>query len=181
MKRKIVLSSLAAAVVVAGATLAGAVRSQGKPFGGPDDVAFAGKLWKAMEGYEKWKLTSGTFRGMSPHGKWVRLYSTWVTVDGEHYPVIVKDNFGGRGVTPERVQEDPAKWRKSVSVMLQRKPGYDGDNDDWFWAQYLPDGKLEKADSGTPQAGRVAKGEAQGCLSCHSQARDEDYLFSNDE
>ena len=61
---------------------------QEKPFGGATDAAFANKLWKATDGYEAWKLTTEVYPGKSPHGKWLRLFSTWVTVDGKSYPII---------------------------------------------------------------------------------------------
>jgi len=28
----------------------------------------------------------------------------------------------------------------AVTVMLQREPGYDAENNDWFWAKYALDG-----------------------------------------
>ncbi len=150
------------------------------PFGGRGDVAFAEKLWKAMDGYTGWKLRTGVIRGASPHGKLVRMYSTWVTVDGHAYPTVVKDNYGGRGMTPEKVEENPAAYLKSVTVMLQREPGYDPENQNWFWVKFDPDGKVAKNEKGMALAGRVAKGMSKGCISCHSQAEGGDYLFSND-
>ena len=62
-------------------------KSSGEPFGGTNDVAFAKKVWSAMKGYNDWKLTSPVYKGGSPHGKWVRLYSSYTTVDGQHYPI----------------------------------------------------------------------------------------------
>ncbi len=152
-----------------------------KDFGGEKDMDFAKKLWKAMKGYEDWKLTTPVYRGQSPHGKWVRLYSTWVTVDGKSFPIIVKNNYGGRGVTKERIKEKPAEWLKAVTIMLQREAGYDKDNQNWYWVKYAPDGKIAKNEMGMSLAGRVAKGMPKGCISCHSQAGGSDYLFSNDE
>ena len=171
------------AVVVAITCLATSAFAQEgkKPFGGPDDVAFAGKLWKAIEGYENWKLTTDISPGSSPHGKWLRLFSSWVTVDGKSYPIVVKDNHGGRGVTPERVREDREAWLRAVTIMLQREPGYDPDNQNWFWAKYGKDGTVEKNDMGMALAGRVAKGMPQGCIACHLQAKGDDYLYLNDE
>ncbi len=151
-----------------------------KPFGGLKDVTFANKRWKAMDGYENWKLTTEIYRGQSPHGKWLRLFSTWVTVESKHYPIIVKDNYGGRGVTPERIGEDRENWLKAVTIMLQREEGYDPDNQNWFWVKYGKDGTIEENDKGMKLAGRVAKGMNKGCISCHGQAGGGDYLFSND-
>ncbi len=149
-------------------------------FGGPKDVAFAIKLWRTIKGYKDWKLTSPVYKGGSPHGKWIRLYSTYVTMDDKHYPIIIKDNYSGRGVTKEAVDEDPAKWLAAVTIMLQREDGYDKDNANWFWAKYNPDGTLAKNPKGMQLAGRVAKGMPKGCISCHSNAGKGDYLFSND-
>ena len=158
-----------------------ATTQKGKaPFGGKDDVAFAKELWKAMEGYDKWKLTTDVSKGGSPHGKWVRLYSTWVKVKGKSHPIIVKDNYGGRGVTVARVNKDPKKWLKAVTIMLQRQPGYDKENQNWFYAKYKPDGGIEKNPKGMLLAGRVAKGTTKGCISCHANAAGDDFLFSND-
>ena len=125
-------------------------------------------------------LSSDVSKGGSPHGKWVRLYSTWVKVKGKSHPIIVKDNYGGRGVTVERVKKDRKKWLKAVTIMLQRQPGYDKDNQNWFYAKYKPDGGIEKNRKGMLLAGRVAKGTTKGCISCHSNAAGDDYLFSND-
>lgn len=154
---------------------------QDKPFGGTKDVAFANQVWKAMEGYQNWKLTTPVYKGQSPHGAYLRLYSTWITVGSKSFPIIVKDNFGGRGVSKEEAAKEPAKWLKAVTIMLQRESDYDSDNQNWFWAKFSPSGKLEKNPAGALLAGRVAKGMPKGCISCHTQAGGNDYLFSNDE
>ena len=159
---------------------AGQPAGMAKPFGGPKDVAFAKKVWKAIDGYTNWKLKTPVYKGQSPHGKWVQLHSTWVTIDGKAYPVIIKDNFGGRGVTKEAVEADRDKWLVAITVMVQREAGYDADNDNWFWAKYGKDGMIEKNPMGMALAGRVAKGMNKGCISCHSQAGGHDYLYSND-
>lgn len=149
-------------------------------FGGAKDVAFAKKLWTAMDGYQDWKLTTEVYKGASPHGKWLRLYSTWVTVDGKHFPIIVKENYGGRGVTKEAVDENPDQWLAAVTIMLQREQGYDDDNDNWFWVKYGKNGEVLKNPKDMLLAGRVAKGMPAGCIACHGQAGGGDYLFSND-
>ncbi len=151
------------------------------PFGGPTDTAFAKKVWKAMDGYQNWKMTTAVYKGQSPHGKFLRLYSTWVTVDGKSYPIIVKDNYGGRGVTMDRIKKNPSEWLKAVTIMLQREKGYDSDNQNWFWVKFSPKGDILTNPKGMKLAGRVAKGMPKGCISCHGQAGGGDYLFSNDE
>ncbi len=169
-----------AAIAAVGFGLQTPSSQSSKPFGGTEDVAFARDTWKAMKGYENWKLTTKIYKGASPHGKWVRLYSTFIKVRGKSYAIIVKDNYGGRGATPERIAKDPHKWLKAITVMIRREAGYDAPNQDWFWAKFSPDGEIDKNSKGMRLAGRVAKGMSRGCISCHSQAGDDDYLFSND-
>ena len=84
------------------------------------------------------------------------------------------------GVTVERVKKDRKKWLKAVTIMLQRQPGYDKENQNWFYAKYKPDGGIEKNPKGMLLAGRVAKGTTKGCISCHVNAARDDFLFSND-
>jgi len=150
------------------------------PFGGKEDVAFASKLWEAMKGYDTWPLKSDFYAGGAPHGKVLRMYYNVVHVGEAHYHVIIKDNFGGEGVKPEIVAKSPAKYLAAVTVMVQRKPGYDPENNDWFWAKFNPDGSVAPNDKGMALAGRVAKGMPKGCIACHSEAEGKDYLFLND-
>lgn len=151
------------------------------PFGGEEDVAYAAKVWQEMEGYQDWKLHTDVYKGQSPHGAYLRLFSTFITVDGETHPIIVKENFGGRGVTAEAVTENPDEWLKAVTIMLQREDGYDADNDNWFWVKFSPAGEVLKNPMDMKLAGRVAKGMPKGCIACHSQAGGDDYLYSNDK
>ncbi len=157
-----------------------AVKQDKVSFGGKKDVAFAKALWTAMKGYQDWKLTTKVYKGRSPHGKWVRMFSTFVKVQGRSYPIIVKENYRGRGVSVEKIEKEPKTWLKAVTIMLQREPGYDKENQDWFWVKYDKDGNIEMNPKGMLLAGRVAKGDRRGCISCHSQAGGDDYLFSND-
>ncbi len=151
-----------------------------QPFGGEDDVAYAAKVWEAMDGYRDWKLQTPVYKGQSPHGAFVRLFSTFITVDGEAHPIIIKENFGGRGVSEEVATQYPDEWLKAVTIMLQREDGYDDDNANWFWVKFNPAGEVLKNPMDMKLAGRVAKGMPKGCIACHANAGGDDYLFSND-
>jgi hypothetical protein len=133
-----------------------------------------------MKNYENWPMKSGYYPGQSPHGQFLRLFYNLVNVDGKPYHVIVKDNYGGEGATMETVSASPQEYLAAVTIMLQRETGYDPDNDNWFWVKYGPDGGILKNPNGMALAGRVAKGSDSGCISCHANAEDGDYLFSND-
>ncbi|MFH1689951.1 MAG: hypothetical protein ABIE42_06900 [Candidatus Eisenbacteria bacterium] len=150
------------------------------PFGGEADVAFAKALWTAMDEYSGWIMQSEIMPGKSPHGMYVRMYYSIVTIDGMAYHVVVKDNYGGEGVTLEMVKERPGDYLIAVTPMLQREQGYDSDNNDWYWVKYGTDGSVAMNDTAMAMAGRVAKGMPMGCIACHANAADGDYLFAND-
>ncbi len=150
------------------------------PFGGEKDVAFAKALWTAMDGYDGWIMQSEIMPGKSPHGAFVRLYYNIITIDGMAYHVVVKDNYGGEGVTLEMVKASPGDHLMAVTPMVQREVGYDPDNNDWYWVKYGPDGVVAGNDMKVAMAGRVAKGMPMGCIACHAKAGDGDYLFTND-
>jgi len=150
------------------------------PFGSEEDIAFAEALWTAVDGYDDWVLQSDVLPSMAPHGDFARLYYDIVSVDGELYSVIIKDNFGGEGATMETVTSDPAAYLIAVTPMVKRQPGYDPDNNDWFWVKYGPDGSVMMNPAGAAMAGRVAKGAKVGCIACHVKAGGGDYLFTND-
>ncbi len=149
-------------------------------FGGPEDVGFAEALWTGMDGYQNWPMASDVYVGASPHGAFLRMYYSLVSVDGVPYHVIVKDNFGGEGATIERVTEEPGAYLMAVTVMVQREAGYDDETMNWFWVKYDGDGAVSRNDTGMKLAGRVAKGTHQGCIACHANASGEDFLFVND-
>lgn len=170
--------ALALSVVL---TAAWAVQSQDMPFGSDDDVAFAKKLWTAMDGYDNWLIQSDFFPGQSPHGAFLRTSFSLVTIDGKPYHVVVKDNYGGEGATLKTVEKSPDTYLKAVTVMVQREAGYDSDNDNWSWVKFTPDGSIEMNPKGIAMAGRVAKGTERGCIHCHAKAKGDDLFFSNDK
>ena len=149
-------------------------------FGTTEDVVFAEALLPTLEDHADWPMQSDVTVGGSPHGAYVRLYYNTVQVDGENYHVIVKDNYGGEGATVDSVTADPESFFGAMTVMVQREPGYDPENEDWFYAKYLPDGSLDANPAGLPLAGRVGKGAEAGCIPCHQDADDGDFLFRND-
>ena len=151
------------------------------PFGGPDDTGYAATLWQALVNSNlagPGALESRPYPGQHPHGAVLQTLYTTLTVDGQTNDVIVKRNYGGEGVSEQMVSNDPDKFLGAVTVMFKR-PGYDPDNADWFWAKYLPDGSLDKNPKGMQLAGRVAKvNPPAGCIGCHSAAPGGDMVFT---
>ncbi len=181
--RKPLLLALVLSLVVCFALVANrpASSEQHMAFGGDEDVQFAKDLWKAIDGYMDWPMGSGVYEGVSPHGKFLRLYYNVVNVGDDYYHVIVKDNFGGEGATMKSVSSDPGKYLAAVTVMVQMEKGYDPENEDWYYVKYMADGSIDENPQGMAMAGRVAKGTDKGCIACHAKAKGGDYVFTNDE
>lgn len=162
----------------------GAVLAQDAPFGNPADTEYAAKVWAVMG---EARLTPGDnaiyatlYEGTDPHGFWLETFYTEATIDGHTGALVVKRNYGPEGVEEDVARADPKGHLGAITVMFKREAGYDDDNNDWFWAKYLPDGSLDKNPANMQLAGRVAKGAEQGCIACHTAAPGEDYIFTSD-
>lgn len=115
--------------------------------------------------YENWKMWPGKqafYEGTSPHGK---LLTTYVNDPGykavklhlpeyPHGTIIVKENY------------KPDKTLAAITVMAKVQ-GYHPQAGDWFWAKYGPEGRVQKA------------GKVKGCIDCHSEAKDTDWVFTS--
>ena len=145
------------------------------PFGGTNDVTYAKNLWNKMEAKGLNSTPANLFVGGPPHGKVREVLEG--TIDGKR--VIVKRNYGGKGVTITAVKKDRSKWLKAVTVMAKREKGYDTADKDWFWVKYSANGKILKNPKGMLLAGKVAKGMPVGCISCHASAPGGDFVFAH--
>ena len=173
MKRNVVISIIAAAVLVTFALLVVGQDKMPMPFSGDEDVAFANDLWKEMGEYAKWPMQSEVYVGQTPHGAFIRMYYSMVSMNEKPYHVIVKDNFMGKDAEGneldlETVAKSPVKYLGAVTVMVQREDGYDLDNNNWFYVKYNADGTIAKNPKDMLLAGRVAKGMDTGCIACHN-------------
>ena len=188
-KCRTTVSALATALLLAAGPASGQVvaeRSAAEtepPFGGPENVAYAGALWLALvdarlAGGER--LLAKPYAGREPHGSVLVLLEGTVEAGGHKGLAIVKRNYLAEGLTVGDVANDPSGNLDSVTVMFRREAGYDPDTLNWFWAKYGPEGELATTPDGTPLAGRVAKGAAEGCIACHAEAPGGDYVFSHD-
>ncbi len=178
MKKRILSVALLAGM---GASMA---VSQGMPpFGSDEDAAYAASLWQAMTAINLAgdnQIHVAPYEGTDPHGMMLETFFTAVTIDGYTGDLIVKRNYGPVGVSAEEVMSNPEDHLGAVTVMFRREEGYDPDNQDWFWAKFLPDGTLDKNPKGMALAGMIAKGADVGCIACHSGAGGDDYVFTAD-
>jgi len=129
--------------------------------------------WLQQTDYTKWHGTDGRLpsfqEGQSPHGALIKTYvSKRAASDPKKLPsgsVIVKENYG------------PDKKLMAITVMLRSK-GYDPEHGDWYYAKYLPTGKIDTTPpemKSMPVAGRFKM-----CIGCHNGAAGGDYAFLND-
>lgn len=157
--------------------------SQGPPFGDPDSLSYAAKLWQQLEAANfvgSDAMMSKAYAGQHPHGAVLDTMEGRLSIDGHTGAVIVKKNYGGDGVSISNVGNDPAKYLKAITVMYKRESGYDPEDRDWFWAKFKANGELDKNPKGMSLAGKVAKGKPMGCIACHTAAPGGDFVFNND-
>jgi hypothetical protein len=156
--------------------------SAAAPFGGEADVKYAKDLWTSMVNSSyagQDSIMSQPYTGQHPHGAILDTIQGPINIGGKLHHIIIKRNYGGPGVSKESVANDPEKFLKAVTVMLKR-PGYDPETKDWFWAKFKPDGSLDKNPKGMMLAGKVAKGKPAGCIACHTAAPGGDMVFTSD-
>jgi hypothetical protein len=134
---------------------------------GPGIRADGPNLWKYISEenpYTKWALWPGKgklYEGTEPHGM---LLTTYVSKGAKQTIEGKKGTFAG-GAIIVKENYKPDKTLAAITVMYKAK-SYNPEAGDWFWAKYNPDGSIAKA-------GKVA-----GCINCHKQAADNDWVFT---
>lgn len=178
-KRTIALAAVAGLAGTVSLVM-GTANSQMAPFGSDEDIAYSKQLWQALVDASLVgdnRIRTVAYEGTEPHGFVLETMYGKVTVGGHTGTVIVKQNYGPEGLTPEQVNNDPGKKPAAVTVMFTRESGFDEDNKNIFWVKYLGDGSLDKNPKGMQLAGKIAKGADAGCIACHSGADGGDYEF----
>jgi len=176
MKIKFLLATLFASVLMVTSLVAGSDKMMA-PFGSADDIAYAKDLWKKIEAKGLNSTPANLYVGGPPHGKVREVVEG--TIDGKR--VIVKRNYGGKGVSLASVMKNRGMYIKAITVMAKREKGYDSDNADWFWVKYAPDGTIMKNPKKMALAGKVAKGSPAGCIACHASASGNDLVFAHNK
>jgi hypothetical protein len=181
LSRRVIQISAAIAVGLFATGTAHAQKKMKPPFGLKADVAYAKALWKILArnrlvGRNAWTHTA--HQTNPPHGAWVSVIDGKIKIGGRQHQVIVKNNYGGKGIDEQKVADNPGKYLAAITVML-RRPGYDPANKNWFWVKYRKNGSIDKNPKGMQLAGRVAKGMKVGCIACHSKAPGGDMIYLN--
>ena len=110
--------------------------------------------------YSSWPGHKGIQPGKSPHAPFSKVFINATIRDA--LPIKNKIIPDGGIVVKEAYDND--KEVVNISVMAKVKD-YNPKHDDWFWAQYSPDGKV--LESGNPSM----------CINCHNAYMDNDYLI----
>ncbi len=115
---------------------------------------------------DRWSAFGGYLQSGAPHGESVRIFVNDVALeaaaaedfDGTLPPgsLVVKENFGG-------MVEEPGDL--AAITLMYKVDGYNPDANDWFWVKAQPDGTID------------AEGAPEGCVSCHAQEGNADYLL----
>ena len=140
----------------------------GCPGTSPSDSPTASKLFTLItetDPYQDWAQfpgVEGIIESAPPHGPMAQVFiNTSVEAALENFSgrlpdesIIVKESFGE--ITSEKADALTIMWKVS---------GFDPENNDWFWANITPEGVVN------------AEGKVAGCTSCHSGARDNDFVF----
>ena len=127
----------------------------------------AADLWQRLQDADyrgNWSLVPGKgefYAGQGPHGLLLTTYlneAAFNTLESKPgaFPdgaILVKENYM------------PDKTLAAITVML-KKPGFDPDHNDWFFAKYGPDGSVQAA------------GSPAGCVACHGAVRSNDYVYT---
>ncbi len=124
-------------------------------------------LWNYLSqlDYSKnWSMWPGKtpfYPGTQPHGS---LLVTYIN-DQALGAIELK-----KGTLPEGsivVKENYTQEKKlaALTVMCKIK-GYNPEANDWFWAMYQPDGKIQ------------AEGKVEMCINCHGAQKDNDYIMT---
>ena len=134
---------------------------------GEQSLANGPELWKFItqeKPYTRWALWPGKgklYEGTEPHGM---LLTTYVSKGALKVIQKKKGKFAGSAMI---VKENymPDKTLAAITVMYKARL-FNPEAGDWFWAKYAPDGTVQKA------------GKVEGCINCHSDAADNDWVFT---
>ncbi len=114
------------------------------------------------EPYKDWDIWPGT--GRLSKGRPPLEYITTYVNDNALFSIKVGEKMANGSII---VTENytPEKMFSALFVMYKIK-GYNPQGGDWFWAQYDARGKAVKV------------GKVKGCISCHTEVKENDYVFT---
>lgn len=164
--KKSVLSLIAFIFIISSGSLFAEMKVQAA-FGGEKDIEYSKYLWQKLEDGKFNSTASNLYLGPPPHGGVREVLEG--KIDGKR--VLLKRNYGGAGISIEKVEANRDLYLKAITVMI-KKDGFNPKNGDWFWAKFKADGTLDK----TPKKQAIV-GKFPGCIGCHQAAKKTDFVF----
>jgi len=163
----LVHASIVAAITISTAAFAHAQEAE------QDKETFAQRFWTYLQeaNYKQWAPYPGQdlgfFEGQAPHGAFLKLYVNRKAAARQEDPppgsIIIKENYG-----PDKEE------LMAITIMYRIEKEYDPQHNNWWWGKYTPDGQVA-----TMNEMRLA-GKVQSCIGCHSSAKGNDFVFTND-
>jgi hypothetical protein len=130
-----------------------------------EDVS-AERVWNRIAvqtdytGYHYWPDHEGLSPGQAPHGVFHKVFINKLLY--EALPVSGGEVPNGSIVVKENYSSDEAPAGLTVMVKVD---GFHPEHNDWFWASYSMEGKVNIA------------GQVTGCIDCHAGMRRNDYII----
>jgi hypothetical protein len=132
--------------------------------------------------YTEWafepNVPAGYYVGVEPHGMILRTFVNDIALndgqgDAEAFSegaIIVKENHmpGETDISNLEPQAAAEGFEGNLAALtfMVKVPGYNPEAGDWFWAKTTPDGSIDAA------------GKPKGCIECHGQVADQDFVFN---
>ncbi|MEX2536658.1 MAG: cytochrome P460 family protein [Trueperaceae bacterium] len=149
-----------------------------------DDASRATQYFNEINAapYTDWpfepNVPEGFYVGVEPHGMILRTFLNDIALEDtqgdessfSEGAIIVKENHmpGETDISMMEAQAPVEGFDGNLAAVtfMVKVPGYNPEAGNWFWAKMAPDGAIDAA------------GKAQGCIACHSQAAERDYVFN---
>lgn len=150
-----------------------------------DDQARASQVFEELQAapYTEWAFQPGVpegyYVGIEPHGMILRVFVNDVAagdVSGgatqfSNGAILVKENHMPEGVDISGLEQQAPVEGFSGALdaltFMVKVDGYNAEAGDWFWAKTAADGTVQAA------------GKVEGCIGCHSQVADNDFVFNS--
>lgn len=120
------------------------------------------------DAWATWPGKGKFYEGQRPHGALLTTYVNPLALGAAN----TKPGAMPDGATIVKENYKPDSTLASITVM-RKFAGYNADHNDWFFSKFLPSGELDKSPDGMVLEGRVPM-----CQSCHSERKDNDYLYT---
>jgi len=132
-----------------------------KPVASAGDLRYHVTVHMPYTAWEKWPGKGEMYPGREPHGA---LLTTYVNEQALNSIKKAKGSMANGSII---VKENYDSGKKLVAVTVMYKVNdYNPGAGNWFWAKYDPKFNI------------LAEGKIEGCIKCHGEAKDNDYIMT---